>query len=196
MKVCNKHIIKSKNYIQFSFITNTQLLYAIKFYPNIVLFKKKKNFLKNYFICKMLPTEQQDTILLSTDKSQNSVLSIDWRTAKKITRFCFIRLASIVSDETFSRQQREQYFSQFWCDCAQVLHNFNLVSVKYILIKAMATPKVWAKIQPLESPVNLLDITSEQLAASMEERYTNISSSSSESRHRINFHICKNNSYL
>ncbi|CAL1679343.1 unnamed protein product [Lasius platythorax] len=34
----------------------------------------------------------------------------------------------------------------------------------------MATPKVWAKIQPLESPVNLLDITSEQLAASMQER--------------------------
>ncbi|XP_012059558.1 PREDICTED: serine/threonine-protein kinase RIO3-like [Atta cephalotes] len=34
----------------------------------------------------------------------------------------------------------------------------------------MATPKVWAKIQPLESPVNLLDITTEQLAASMQER--------------------------
>ncbi|XP_050453976.1 serine/threonine-protein kinase RIO3-like [Cataglyphis hispanica] len=34
----------------------------------------------------------------------------------------------------------------------------------------MATPKVWAKIQPLENPVNLLDITSEQLAASMQER--------------------------
>ncbi|EGI69817.1 PREDICTED: serine/threonine-protein kinase RIO3-like isoform X2 [Acromyrmex echinatior] len=34
----------------------------------------------------------------------------------------------------------------------------------------MATPKVWAKIQPLESPVNLLDITMEQLAASMQER--------------------------
>ncbi|KAG5314788.1 RIOK3 kinase, partial [Acromyrmex insinuator] len=33
----------------------------------------------------------------------------------------------------------------------------------------MATPKVWAKIQPLESPVNLLDITMEQLAASMQE---------------------------
>lgn len=38
----------------------------------------------------------------------------------------------------------------------------------------MATPKVWAKIQPLENPVNLLDITSEQLAASMQERYINI----------------------
>lgn len=34
----------------------------------------------------------------------------------------------------------------------------------------MATPKVWAKIQPLESPANLLDITTEQLAASMQER--------------------------
>lgn len=34
----------------------------------------------------------------------------------------------------------------------------------------MATPKVWAKIQPLESPVNLLDITMEQLAASTQER--------------------------
>ncbi|XP_072762044.1 serine/threonine-protein kinase RIO3 isoform X2 [Anoplolepis gracilipes] len=34
----------------------------------------------------------------------------------------------------------------------------------------MATPKVWAKIQPLESPVSLLDITSEQLAASIQER--------------------------
>jgi len=34
----------------------------------------------------------------------------------------------------------------------------------------MATPKVWAKIQPLESPVNLLDITTEQLAASLQER--------------------------
>lgn len=37
----------------------------------------------------------------------------------------------------------------------------------------MATPKVWAEIQPLENPVNLLDITSEQLAASMEERELN-----------------------
>lgn len=35
----------------------------------------------------------------------------------------------------------------------------------------MATPKVWAKIQPLESPVNLLDITTEQLAVSMQEKY-------------------------
>ncbi|XP_012226605.1 serine/threonine-protein kinase RIO3 [Linepithema humile] len=34
----------------------------------------------------------------------------------------------------------------------------------------MATPKVWAKIQPLESPVNLLDITTEQLAVSMQEK--------------------------
>ncbi|XP_012532222.1 serine/threonine-protein kinase RIO3 [Monomorium pharaonis] len=34
----------------------------------------------------------------------------------------------------------------------------------------MATPKVWATIQPLESPANLLDITAEQLAASMQER--------------------------
>ncbi|XP_011869834.1 PREDICTED: serine/threonine-protein kinase RIO3 [Vollenhovia emeryi] len=32
----------------------------------------------------------------------------------------------------------------------------------------MATPKVWAKIQPLETPVNLLDITTEQLAAKQE----------------------------
>lgn len=37
-------------------------------------------------------------------------------------------------------------------------------------ITVMATPKVWAKIQPLESPVNLLDITTEQLAASIQER--------------------------
>lgn len=35
----------------------------------------------------------------------------------------------------------------------------------------MATPKVWAKIQPLENPVNLLDITTEQLAVSMQEKY-------------------------
>lgn len=34
----------------------------------------------------------------------------------------------------------------------------------------MATPKVWAKIQPLESPISLLDITTEQLAISMQER--------------------------
>ncbi|KAL0127138.1 hypothetical protein PUN28_005430 [Cardiocondyla obscurior] len=34
----------------------------------------------------------------------------------------------------------------------------------------MAVPKVWAKIQPLENPVNLLDIATEQLAASMQER--------------------------
>lgn len=34
----------------------------------------------------------------------------------------------------------------------------------------MATPKVWATIQPLDNPVNLLDITTEQLAASMQER--------------------------
>lgn len=34
----------------------------------------------------------------------------------------------------------------------------------------MATPKVWAKIQPLENPANLLDITTEQLAVSMQER--------------------------
>ncbi|KAL6261299.1 hypothetical protein P5V15_008820 [Pogonomyrmex californicus] len=34
----------------------------------------------------------------------------------------------------------------------------------------MATPKVWAKIQPLENPLNLLDITTEQLATSIQER--------------------------
>lgn len=34
----------------------------------------------------------------------------------------------------------------------------------------MATPKMWAKIQPLENPANLLDITTEQLAVSMQER--------------------------
>lgn len=34
----------------------------------------------------------------------------------------------------------------------------------------MAPPKMWAKIQPLENPVNLLDITTEQLAVSMQEK--------------------------
>lgn len=52
--------------------------------------------------------------------------------------------------------------------CARDIVPYNFSSFQSITV--MATPKVWAKIQPLESPVNLLDITTEQLAASIQER--------------------------
>lgn len=92
-----KHVIKSKGHIV-SFITNTHnFLYAIKFYPNICfLFLKDKNYIKkyDYSICEILPMNHRDSVLPSIDSRERL--------------HCFIRLPSIVSNETFSRRQRER----------------------------------------------------------------------------------------
>ncbi|XP_032676684.1 serine/threonine-protein kinase RIO3-like [Odontomachus brunneus] len=45
--------------------------------------------------------------------------------------------------------------------------------VSRVILQIMATPKTWAKIQPVENPLNLSDITTEQLDVKMQDMKLN-----------------------